>query len=371
MAASLPTTFKAVVTQSDLTLKVEEIPSIAAEQGVPAGNILVKVKAVGINPIDWTYAYNERFHYPNRVLGCDLSGDVVALGADVTHFRLGDRVAGVVHGCQVEGNGAFAEYVLLKELAAFRMPAGMRYEEGAAWGIADFTYLLAACVYHRLPLPSLSSPTPTRNEAVFIWGGATSIGWHAIQLAKLLGLKVLTVASSKHHATLREIGADEVYDYKDVDVVDRLKKTVQEWGNVKYGFDAVTGGGTTENSVDILAETPGGAHLCVVLPAGLSAEHRNPSVKVTSISGFTLLGDAYSMARVRHFAPEEAHAQLYGEYNHAVLPRILEGWTSPRGSAHFRAQKLIEIKGGLEKVDEAVLRLHHDGVSGEKIVITL
>ncbi|KAK0566849.1 Zinc-binding oxidoreductase alcohol dehydrogenase [Tilletia horrida] len=367
--ASLPKTIRAAVTQQDRTVKAQDIPFKAATEGVPEGHILVKVKAAGINPTDWKHAYVEALHNPNRVTGCDASGDVVAVGSGITHFRVGDRVAGVTHGSKSESNGSFAEYVLFKSHAAFKLPEGMRYEEGAAWPVPDFTYLQAAACCQGLPLPSPSNPK--RDESVFIWGGATSIGWHAIQLAKLLGLKVLTVASSKHHATLREIGADEVLDYKDADVLDRLKKIVREWGNVKYGFDCISENGTTENCVDILAETPGGAHLVTVLPSSPETKERNANVKVELTLGYTFFGEAFTFAKSFSFDPKPDHVRVLGDYFQKPehLPAILDGWKSGQGSKYFRAQKLVELEGGVDKIDEAMRMLQDGKTSGEKIVV--
>jgi len=206
---------------------------------------------------------------------------------------------------------------------------------------------------------------------VFIWGGATSIGWHAIQLAKLIGLKVLTVASSKHHDTLREIGADEVFDYNDADVLDKLKKTVREWGNVKYGFDGISENGTIENSIDVLAETPGGAHLVTVLPPNEAAKSRNANVQVTHTLGYTFFGEPFTFARKLEYPVFPEHVRILGEYFHSKLPLILDGWVEGRGSQYFRAQKLRVIEGGLEQVGDAMKTLQEGKVSGEKLIVRL
>ncbi|KAK0542438.1 Zinc-binding oxidoreductase alcohol dehydrogenase [Tilletia horrida] len=365
--ASLPSTIKAVVTKEDLTVEVREIPLKAAKSGVPEGQLLVKIEAMGINPTDWKHSYVKQLQYPNRVVGCDAAGTVVAVGDSVNLFKVGDRVGAVTHGAAKEDNGAFAEYALFKVNNTFKLPDGMTFEEGAAWPVPDFTFFQGATCYQGLPLPSVDNPP--RDEAVFIWGGATSIGWHGIQLAKLIGLKVLTVASTKHHETLREIGADEVFDYKDADVLDKLKKTVKEWGNVKYGFDGISENGTIEKCVDVLGETPGGAHLVTVLKPSDEAVKRNPNVKVTMTLGYSFMGEPFVFAKALKYDAMPEHARILGEYFHTKLPAILEGWQSPRGSKHFRAQKLIVLDGGLDRVDEAMRMLKDGKTSAEKIIV--
>ncbi|CAD6980154.1 unnamed protein product, partial [Tilletia controversa] len=305
-------TIKAIVTQADRSVKVQEIPNKAAKSGVPDGEVLVKVHAMGINPTDWKHAFAPVLHHENRVVGCDASGEVVAVGKCVTTFQQGDRVAGVLHGTKYEDNGAFAEYAIFKDQMLLKLPDGMSFEEGASWPVPDFTYLQAACCYQGLPLPSPSNPK--RDEAVLIWSGATSIGWHGIQLAKLIGLKVLTVASSKHHATLREIGADEVFDYKDADVVEKLKKVVKEWGNVKYGFDAISENGSIETCIDVLAETPGGAHLVTVLGPSDEAFKRNANVKVDHTLGYTFSNEPFVFAKSIKYEAMPEHARVLREY---------------------------------------------------------
>ncbi|KAE8219862.1 hypothetical protein CF319_g6519 [Tilletia indica] len=365
---SLPSNIKAVLTQEDRTVKVQEIPNKGAK-AVPDGEVLVKVHAMGINPTDWKHAFAPQLHYAGRVVGCDSSGEVVAVGKGVTQFKAGDRVAGVIHGTKYEDNGAFADYAIFKEHMLFKLVPGMSFEEGAAWPVPDFTYLQAACCYQGLPLPSPSNPK--RDEAVFIWGGATSIGWHGIQQAKLIGLKVLTVASSKHHDTLRELGADEVFDYKDADVMDKLKKTAQEWGNIKYGFDAISENGTTENCIDVLAQTPGGAHLVTVLPASPEAKKRDEKVKVELTLGYTFSNEPLVFAKSIKYDAMPEHARVLREYFHERLPEILEGWQSGKGSKYFRAQKLIVLEGGLDKVDEAMRMLQAGKTSAEKIIVKM
>jgi alcohol dehydrogenase len=169
-----------------------------------AGELLVRVHAAGLNPVDFkTRAGMLRIirNYPLPiVMGNDLAGVVEAVGSSVTRFARGDRVFARV---DKDVLGAFAEYAVVDENHAARMPASLDFASAAAVPLAALTALQA--LRDELHLGN--------GERIFIPGGAGGVGTFAIQLAKHFGAHVATTASARGEALVRRLGADVVVDY--------------------------------------------------------------------------------------------------------------------------------------------------------------
>jgi len=178
-----------------------------------AGEILVRVHAAGLNPVDFkTRAGKLKIirNYPLPiVMGNELSGVVEAIGPGVVRFAKNDRVF-----ARVDKNfmGAFAEFAVVREDHAARMPVSLDFAAAAAVPLAALTALQA--LRNELYLSA--------GQRVFIPGGAGGVGTFAIQLAKHLGAHVATTASSRGEALVRRLGADVVIDYSRERFEDKL-----------------------------------------------------------------------------------------------------------------------------------------------------
>ena len=179
-----------------------------------AGELLVRVHAAGINPVDFkTRAGMLRVirDYPLPVvMGNELSGVVEAVGAQVTRFARGERVFARV---DKDFMGAFAEYAVVHEDHAARMPAALDFTAAAAVPLAALTALQA--LRDELHLSA--------GERVFIPGGAGGVGTFAIQLARRIGAQVATTASARGESLVRRLGADVVVDYEHERFEDQLE----------------------------------------------------------------------------------------------------------------------------------------------------
>jgi NADPH:quinone reductase-like Zn-dependent oxidoreductase len=168
------------------------------------GQILVRVHAAGLNPVDFKTragALKIIHRYPLPiVMGNELSGVVEAVGPGVMRFAEGDRVFARV---AKETMGAFAEYAVVHEDHAARMPASFDFTPAAAVPLAALTALQA--LRDELHLGT--------GQRVFIPGGAGGVGTSAIQIAKHLGGYVATTASPRGEALVKRLGADLVIDY--------------------------------------------------------------------------------------------------------------------------------------------------------------
>jgi NADPH:quinone reductase-like Zn-dependent oxidoreductase len=170
-----------------------------------ANELLVRVHAAGLNPVDYKTragALKIIHRYPLPiVMGNEFAGVVEAVGQGVTRFAKGERVFARVDKKLM---GAFADYAVVDENHAARMPASLDFPSAAAVPLAGLTALQALRDELRLHA----------GDRIFIPGGAGGVGTFAIQLAKHFGADVATTASARGEALVRRLGADVVIDYQ-------------------------------------------------------------------------------------------------------------------------------------------------------------
>ncbi|MEN4883584.1 NADP-dependent oxidoreductase [Enterobacter ludwigii] len=209
--------------------------------------ILVKVYAVGLNPIDNmipTGMFKRVLHFSlPATLGSDVSGVVVATGRRVTRFKAGDEVFASIFD---RGTGSLAEFVRVPENLAALKPATLDFVQAASLPMVSLTSWQALTERAKL----------RAGQKVFIPAGSGGIGSFAIQLAKHLGATVGTTTSTANIDWVSRLGADEVIDYKK-----------QEFEKVLSGYDIVLGtirGDAIEKSTQILK--PGGKIVSLIGP---------------------------------------------------------------------------------------------------------
>ena len=207
-----------------------------APMPVPAANeLLVRNRAVAINPFDGIVQtlgsmVTPWLAYP-AILGSDVAGEVVATGASVTRFQPGDRVLALALGIDKVSNraaeGAFQNYVILREDAATKLPGTLAFEQAAVLPLALAT---AACGLFLDDQLALQRPTagerPRLGRTVIVWGGSTSVGSCAIQLATAAGYDVAATASPRNFDYVRSLGATQAFDYNDPRVVDKMARAL-------------------------------------------------------------------------------------------------------------------------------------------------
>ncbi|MBR9733572.1 NADP-dependent oxidoreductase [Klebsiella variicola] len=234
-------TFKRYGKSPELGFDDVDFPSPGADE------ILVKVHAVGLNPIDNmipTGMFKPVLHFKlPATLGSDLAGVVVAVGARVTRFTPGDEIFASIFDT---GTGSLAEFARVPENAAALKPANLSFIEAASLPMVGLTSWQA--------LTERAGLRP--GQKVFIPAGSGGIGSFAIQLAKHLGAIVGTTTSTENVDWVSRLGADEVIDYKK-----------QAFDNVLSGYDIVLGtlrGDVIEKSTQILK--PGGKIISLIGP---------------------------------------------------------------------------------------------------------
>ncbi|MDQ0607203.1 NADPH:quinone reductase-like Zn-dependent oxidoreductase [Variovorax sp. W1I1] len=231
-----------------------EIADIARPTAGRQGQVLVRVRAAGVNGIDWKIREGfVRDAFPLQlpaVLGIELAGVVEALGAGASRFRVGDRVMGPLGGL-----GAYAEFVAVDEAKLVRTPQGLDDVHAAAIPVAAVAAWQS--LHHAGPIAA--------GQRILIHGAAGGLGGYAVQYARQAGAEVFATASTAHLDYVRSLGADHVIDYRterfesiaqDIDLVlDYVGGEVldRSWQVLKKD-GAIVG----TSSPDILARTPAG-----------------------------------------------------------------------------------------------------------------
>lgn len=190
------------------------------------GEVLIRVHAVGINPPDWYLREGYKSLPPEWrptmpmpvIPGSDVSGVVEAIAPDVQGFSVGDEVFGMVRFPSFGVSAAYAEYVAAPASDLAHKPANIDHVQAAAVPMAALTaWQFLIELGHNVQNPLQAEPhrpVPLNGKRVLVNGAAGGVGHFALQLAKWKGAHVVAVASGKHEAFLRELGADEFIDYK-------------------------------------------------------------------------------------------------------------------------------------------------------------
>jgi NADPH:quinone reductase-like Zn-dependent oxidoreductase len=224
-------------------LQYEDAPRPQPE----AGEVVVRVHAAGVNPIDWKVREGHmKDFWPHKfplILGWDLSGVVEELGRGVSRFKIGDQVYSLPDPTR---NGAYADYVVVRESELALKPSSLHHIRAAAVPLAALT------AWQSLFDTAQLQP----GQRVLIHAGSGGVGHFAVQLAKWKGAYVFATASTKNQDLLRELGVDESIDYTQ----QRFENVVR---NINIVLDTL-GGETQERSWSVLKK--GGNLVSLVQP---------------------------------------------------------------------------------------------------------
>jgi NADPH:quinone reductase-like Zn-dependent oxidoreductase len=220
------------------------------ERPVPGpGEILVRIKATSINPLDWKIreGYMQEFVPLPLMLGSDLAGDIVEVGEGVEGWEVGTPI----YGMKGMRGGAFADYttVLPNEIA--KKPTTLSYVEAASIPHAAVTAW--ECLFTAADLQA--------GQRVLIHAAAGGVGHFAVQFAKMKGAYVIGTASARHEAFLRTLGIDELIDYTTTPFESVIKDVDMVLDSI--GFE------TTTRSLGVLKS--GGTLVCIVTPPDFEA----------------------------------------------------------------------------------------------------
>jgi NADPH:quinone reductase-like Zn-dependent oxidoreductase len=222
---------------------------------VERGEVLIRVHAAGVNPLDWKVRAGllngSVQHKLPLIPGWDVSGVVDEVGAGASQFKMGDEVFAMADPTR---DGAYADYIAVREAAVAMKPKSLHHVRAAATPVSALT------VWQSLfDLGHLQS-----GQRILIHGGSGGVGHFAVQLAKWKGAYVIATASTKNQELLRKLGADETIDY----TIEEIEKVADK---VDLVLDSI-GGKTQERSWGVLKK--GGALIWLVQPPSLEKARR-------------------------------------------------------------------------------------------------
>ncbi|THU83296.1 GroES-like protein [Dendrothele bispora CBS 962.96] len=329
-----------------------ELGRIAVPRPGPK-QVLIKVVVAAQNPTDWKTTMN--FKQWGNVVGCDFAGIVVELGQEVDEefIQPGHRVASFVHGA-VDLNGSFAEYLVSPAHLLIKIPDHLSFENAAQVPIASLT--ACQCLFKSLSLPVPLEKTDQHTDSttigdILIWGGNTSVGRIAIQLAKMSGVKrIVSTSSPENFEALKKLGVTQVFDYRDHKAGQKINSYTG--GKLRIAMDCI-GEGTTPFQVSE-ALSAGGGTISVLNPY-LS---RKNGVETIHSLGYTLLGQAFEFPCV--YEPRSGELEFGTKMTRMVSGLLVE--------KRLRLSPVRIIPRGLAGVVEGFDIMKRGKANHEKIV---
>jgi D-arabinose 1-dehydrogenase-like Zn-dependent alcohol dehydrogenase len=350
--------------------------------------IVIRNHAVAINPVNWIKQHaGDGFapwvKYP-FVLGNDVAGEVVQVGAKVTSFHIGDRVLGHAVGMSQKVNrpaeGAFQLYTILRSHMASHIPDSVSYDKASVvpLGLSTAAQCLFSKAFLALPLPTVPQGEGSRDGkqgTIVIWGGSSSVGCNAIQLAIAAGLRVITTASPHNHSLMKQLGADAVFDYSSPTIVEDLAASVNSYPGDLVGILPISNGSLGECVDLMLSVTSTAPHrkhrkfICQFSSDLPKAGFRRGSTEWPTIDGVAMTSTERAKAagiEVKFVIGSDImHDPIVskGIYGQFLLQALAEGTFVP-------APEPLVVGNGLEYVQKA-LDLNRKGVSARKVVVCL
>jgi NADPH:quinone reductase-like Zn-dependent oxidoreductase len=330
-----------------MAAKATQFEIKAAPFWTPGENeIVVKNAAVAINPIDGNLQSFAWFplNYPT-ILGQDVAGEVVEVGSGVSRFKKGDRVLGHAVGVATkrEQDNAFQSYTVLQTNMASPIPSSISFERAAVLplGLSTAASGLFQQAFLKLQYPTVPAQKPT-GKTVLIWGGASSVGSNAIQLAVAAGYEVVTTASAKNFDYVKKLGASQVFDYSSSTVTDDLLNAFK--GKTIAGALDCIGGPAVHSCIDIVHKSNGDKFVATTKPG---APEPPAGVGIKHIFGTSIKDN-------------EVGKVVYEDF----LPMALAKGT------FIPAPEPVVVGKGLESV-QAGVDAQKKGVSAKKVVVII
>lgn len=308
-ATAAPDKMQAVEVAPDGNLSVQTRP--VPQPG--AGEVLIRVRAAGVNPVDWKIAQRR----VGMVPGVDVAGTIDSLGEGVSGFAAGDQVLGFARQ-----SGSYAEYAVVAVASLAKKSKTLTFEQAAGVPIVGET------AYRSLH----EAGKIQRGQTVLIHGAAGGVGSAAVQIAKAAGARVIGTASPNNHEFLKSIGADQVIDYRSQRFEDVAK-------NVDLVLNTVDPQ-TATRSVKVLR--PGGI-LVSVAGAPDVAACAAAKIICTRPNRDSGASNADMLARIMELA-DAGKFKVHVDQSYAMADAA-QAWAKSR-THHTRGKLIIQVSAG-------------------------
>jgi NADPH:quinone reductase-like Zn-dependent oxidoreductase len=278
-----------------------------------AGEVLIRVRAAGVNPVDWKVASRRLGMVP----GTDVSGTIDSLGEGVTGWKVGDQVLGFARQ-----SGSYAEYAVIPVGGIARKPTSMTFEQAAGVPIA------AETAYRALH----EAGKVARGQTVLIHGAAGGVGSAAVQIAKAAGARVIGTASPNNHGFLRSLGVDQVIDYRSQKFEDVVKSVDLVLNTANADTNARSIGVVREGGVLVSIVGPPNPAACAAAKIRCAMPDRGSGAPSSEL-----------LARVVELA-DAGSFKVFVEGSYA-LADASQAWEKSRGG-HTRGKLIIVVSEG-------------------------
>jgi NADPH:quinone reductase-like Zn-dependent oxidoreductase len=271
-----------------VSLEIKDTPYTSP----PADSVVIKNRAIALNPIDFKLqdiAIFPFLSYPT-ILGMDSAGEVVEVGSGVSSmFKVGDRVLAQTGGVSANtpSGSAFQEYSVVVAKMVTKIPDSLTYTDAAVMPLGITTSACGLFQKNHLALqyPSLS-PKPT-GQTLLVWGGSSSVGVNALQLALAAGYEVITTASPKNFELLRDLGTSDTIDYNldSTTLLEQLVKALKGRNLAGVLHTAGDAKGPISICADLFSKVEGNKFFTTIvqLPADMPAEFQHSRVFASTI----------------------------------------------------------------------------------------
>ncbi|KAK4504256.1 hypothetical protein PRZ48_005172 [Zasmidium cellare] len=328
----------------------------------PTGrSIVIRNHAVAMNPVDaGIQKYGILWTTFPCILGSDVAGEIIALGPEVTRFRIGDRITGCVE------DGGFQLYPSVHESVAARLPSHVSYAQGSVLPLAVCT--AAVSIFHpeNLALPPPQLEPKGNGRVVLAWGASSSVGACGVQMIKAAGFEVAATASKHNEAFCKEIGVDYFFDHRSENVVEQIINTLKDKDFAGVFSAIFLGGDVLPKCTEIasrLGKDPASRVVATVLPDSMPyTEPVQDGVRIAYCNSTVEIMPAKKLAK--QFGWEKKPNSIEQDVWVNWLPAALE-------KGLMKCKPDPEVVGqGLEKIQDAV-DIIGAGVSAKKIVVEL
>lgn len=309
-----------------------EVLKLLSDVVVPAPGdhqVLIKVHACGVNPVETyirsgTYRRTPPLPYTP---GTDVAGIIESIGSNVSAFKKGDRVF-----TSSTISGGYAEYALAAEHTVYALPANLDFRQGAAIGIPYFTAYRA--LLHRAHVKA--------GESVLVHGASGGVGLATCQIARAYGLKVLgTAGSEEGRKIVLQNGAHEVFDHREANYIDKIKKSVGE-----KGIDVIIEMLANVNlSNDLKLLSYGGRVIVVGCRGSIEINLRDIMTKETSITGISLFSST---------------KEEFQQFASALQAGMEIGWLKPVIGSQYPLEKVAQAHENI---------IHGSGTVGKMVLL--
>ncbi|KAK0616903.1 chaperonin 10-like protein [Immersiella caudata] len=330
--------------------------------GIEPGEMLCKVRAVALNPVDWKVI--DLSASPDAIGGYDFAGEVIEVSSCVSRFKVGDRILAMTFGTNPLrlASGAFSNVAIATEDLACKVPEWMSFQQASSMAVAIATAGLALHRTMGIPISTEmehGGAQPKNPFFVLVSGGATATGTVAIQLLKACGAVPIATCSPQNSTLVKLAGAVETFDYRSPTC--GIEISAYTNNTLSLVLDCVTEAASMKLCYEAIGPT--GGHYVALDPFPTNIQYTRRDVRAESIMALTLFGGEVALDGAYGY-PADPTARPFARRIFLMAEQLL-------GDRRLIPHPIEVRLGGLEGVKTGIEDLRRGGVRATKLVYPL